>query len=147
MTKHINFEDNLFILNVRIRMLHDTLTLGVDPELFLGKTMEDLEFINTILEALLKNLIENIKLIERADEFNNLSDLDWQFDQLLTGFYNDRDGVFAVQYPGMREKLLLLKDKSAARRKLIDSSLVSGTRKAADPMVSSDELSELLKGF
>jgi hypothetical protein len=147
MNKHINFEDNLFILNVRIRMIHDTLTLGADPELFLDKTMDDLEFINGVLEALLKNLIENIKLIERAGEFSNLSDLEWQFDQLLTGFYNDRDGVSAAQHPGLGEKLLLLKDKSTARRKIIDTSMASGEQKTADPVVSPDELNELLKGL
>jgi hypothetical protein len=84
MNKHINFEDNIFILNARIRLIHDTLTIEADPGFFLKKTVDDLEFISGVLDALLANLIENVRLIERAGEFNNLSDLEWQFDQLLT---------------------------------------------------------------
>ncbi|MDR1586510.1 MAG: hypothetical protein LBS57_03535 [Treponema sp.] len=145
MNKHINFEDNIFILNVRIRMIHDTLTIEADPGLFLEKTLDDLEFISGVLDALLANLIENVKFIERNSEFNNLSDLEWQFDQLLTRFCNGRDGISAVQYPGIQEKLLLLKSRSAARRKTIDGSNVSGEQ--TEPVVSSDELSELLKSL
>jgi hypothetical protein len=144
MNKHINFEDNIFILNARIRMIHDTLTIEADPELFLEKTLDDLEFISGVLDTLLANLIENVRLIERAGEFNNLSDLEWQFDQLLTRFCNGQDGISAA-HPDIRKKLLPLKSKSTARRKAIDGSRGSGEQ--AEPVVSSDELSELLKGF
>ncbi|MDR2134298.1 MAG: hypothetical protein LBP27_04255 [Treponema sp.] len=145
MNKHINFEDNIFVLDARIRMIHDTLTIEADPGLFLEKTLDDLEFISGVLDVLLANLVENVKLIERAGEFNNLSDLEWQFDQLLTRFYNGQGGISAARYPDIREKILLLKGKSAARRKTIDDSRVSGEE--AEPVVSSDELSELLKGL
>jgi hypothetical protein len=49
MHKHINFEDNIFVLNTRIRMIRDSLILDTDPELFLEKTVDDTNFIDLTL--------------------------------------------------------------------------------------------------
>jgi hypothetical protein len=83
MNKRINFDDNLFALTMRIRLIQDLLSLDVDPNLFLQKTMEDIEFIDFTLDTLLKELLDNDRLLERDEAFENFSELEWRFDQAL----------------------------------------------------------------
>jgi hypothetical protein len=147
MNKRINFEDNIFILNVRIRMIRDILVLDADPDLFLEKTMEDIDFINNTLEALLGNLIENKRLLERDTEFDNLSDLEWQFSQVLAEFLNGGGNISAVQFPMLKGKITMLRKYSQDRKKAMEDARSPAESPAAEPVVSSLELSELLKDF
>jgi hypothetical protein len=147
MNKRINFEDNIFILNVRIRMIRDILVLDTDPDLFLEKTMEDIDFINNTLEALLGNLIENKRLLERDTEFDNLSDLEWQFSQVLAEFLNGAGNISAAQFPMLKGKITMLRKYSQERKKAMEDARSPAESSAAEPVVSSLELSELLKDF
>jgi hypothetical protein len=147
MNKRINFEDNIFILNVRIRMIRDILVLDTDPDLFLEKTMEDIDFINNTLEALLGNLIENKRLLERDTEFDNLSDLEWQFSQALAEFLNGGGNISAAQFPMLKGKITMLRKYSQDRKKAVEDARSPAESPAAEPVVSSLELSELLKDF
>jgi hypothetical protein len=147
MNKRINFEDNIFILNVRIRMIRDILVLDTDPDLFLEKTVEDLDFINNTLEALLGNLIENKRLLERDTEFDNLADLEWQFSQTLAEFLNGGGNISAAQFPMLKGKIAMLKTYSQNRKRAMDEARSPAESPAAEPVVSSLELSELLKDF
>jgi len=52
MNKRINFEDTIFILNVRIRMIRDLMRLDTDSNIFYRETMGDLEFISSVLDIL-----------------------------------------------------------------------------------------------
>jgi hypothetical protein len=146
MTKHINFEDNIFILNVRLRMIRDLLALDADPGLFLDKTIDDIEFIDYILDALLTILMENSRLLERGEELDNLSNLEWQFSRVLSDFFNSSGTISAARFPVIREKIMLLRNRGAERRKTIEKGQNDGG-KTTEPLVSSDELSELLKDF
>ena len=146
MIKHINFEDNILILNVRIRMIRDLLALDADPGLFLDKTIDDIEFIAYILDALLTILMENSRLLERGEELDNLSSLEWQFSRVLSDFLNGAGTISAARLPVIREKIILLRDRGAERRKTIEKGR-GDSGKIAEPLVSSDELSELLKDF
>jgi hypothetical protein len=147
MNKRINFEDNIFILNVRIRMIRDILVLDTDPDLFLEKTMEDIDFINNTLEALLGNLIESKRLLERDTEFDNLSDLEWQFSQALAEFLNGSGNISAAQFPMLKGKIAMLRKYSQDRKKAMEDARSPAESPAAEPVVSSLELSELLKDF
>jgi hypothetical protein len=146
MTKHINFEDNIFILNVRIRMIRDLLALDADPGLFLDKTIDDVEFIDHTLDTLLGILMENSRLLERDEELDNLSSLEWQFSRVLSDFFSGAGTISAAQLPVIRERIMLLRNRSAERRKIIEKDRNDGG-KTAEPLVSSDELSELLRDF
>jgi hypothetical protein len=147
MNKNINFEDNIFILNVRIRMIRDLLYLDADPGIFLEKTLDDLEFVNTVLDTLLGSLIENTRFLEREGEFDKLSDLEWQYNQLLTELYNGSGNISGSLFPETRGKILALRENSARRRKTIDESRGTEDQSAAEPVVSHDEMSELLRDF
>jgi hypothetical protein len=145
MNKRINFEDNIYILNVRIRMIRDTLTLETDPGLFLDKTIDDLDFIDSALETLLASLIDQIRLIARDEEFGKLADLEWEFKRLLTEMCQGRNSLSVSRFPSIRGKLLILREKNETREKVINKTRVLEAE--ALPLVSSDEMSELLKGF
>ncbi|MDR2434318.1 MAG: hypothetical protein LBD47_07100 [Treponema sp.] len=147
MTKHINFEDNLFILNVRIRMIHDLLRLDPDPGLFLERTMDDLEFIDKALESLMGSLNDNIRLFGWDIAFNHLSDIEWQFSRLLIEFARDSSPLSPDKFPQIQERFVRITDSEAVRRKAIEGTAVPAGQSRAEPVVSPAEMSELLKEY
>jgi hypothetical protein len=148
MANRINFEDNIFILNTRIHMIRDLLLLDADPDLFLEKTLEDVEFIGNTLAALLDTLMGNTQYIERDEQFHNLGDTERQFMEVLSEILNGEGTISVSKFPVIREKVTLLWSKALERRKTADSLSFSETDKASmDPVVSSDELNELLKNL
>jgi hypothetical protein len=147
MIKHINFEDNIFVLNIRVRMIYDLLLLETNPELFLKKTLEDIDFVDDTLGLLLDELIENTHLIERNEHFDNLSELEEQFAQVLTLFLNGSGNISAIRFPALREKIVFLRTHSMTRRKTIDDSRKQTDGTILEPLVSSAEINELLKGL
>ncbi|MDR0316788.1 MAG: hypothetical protein LBH97_07815 [Treponema sp.] len=147
MDKYINLEDAIFILNMRIRMVRDLILLDAGPELFLDKTLDDLEFIDSILEILTASLIENTSLCDRQGELDKLSDLEWQFNLLLTEFSGDRSPFSAAQFPQIRGKIAVLRSSSATREKNIAETIIPGEQSQMEPVVSSAELNGLLQTF
>jgi hypothetical protein len=147
MTKYVNFEDTVFILNMRIGMIRDMLRLEASPELFLYKTLDDLEFINSMLEFLAASLAGESRSPGRKEEFDNLADIEWQFSQLLTEMTGTGSPFPAEEFPQIREKVLLLRETIAARELLIHETGVPVEQARTESQVSSAELSELLQGF
>jgi hypothetical protein len=147
MTKYINFEDNIFILNARLRIIQDLLNLDTDPELFLEKTLDDIHFIDAALESLLGYLKGNQRLIERENQFDNLFDIEWKFSQVLTEFLNNKGNFSTARFPALRDKILLLRTRSQDRRQNIDELGGGRDELSVEPVVSSEELNELLKNF
>jgi hypothetical protein len=145
MNQRINFEDNIFALYLRLRTIRDLFVLDAERELFLEKTLEDLEFIGRILEILLKNLEDPPHLFDRGRYFESLSEVEWQYTRLLTSFLNNSGSLTVENHPSIRGKLALLREKSDERRGHIDHSIFSGEKVLAEPVVSGVELSELLK--
>jgi len=147
MNKRVNFEDNIFILMVRIRMIRDIITLDADPELFLEKTLDDIDFTDHTLGILLGYLRENSRLIEREELLEHLSELEWQFSQILQKLL-DHDGNISVSdIPSINEKLTVFRNNSTERRKNIENLKPADDSRSGEPIVSSDELTELLKAF
>jgi hypothetical protein len=148
MNKRINFEDNIFILNVRIRMIQDMLILDTDPELFLEKTMDDAEFINTGLEALLGQLLENERLIERDEQLYNLRETEKRFLELLSNLESGRGSISGSRFPVICPRIAQVRESSALRRKTIEEYADRNLKTSVESMVvSSDELHELLKAL
>jgi hypothetical protein len=146
MNAHINFEDNIFILNTRIRMMRDLLLLDAEPDFFLEQTLNDAEFINQILTALLEQLSGNVRYIEREEQFHNLSETESAYMAALSGILNGTGAISAARFPAIRDRLTLLHSASRDRQDEIDEiSCSAADGSATEPLVSSDELSELLK--
>ena len=148
MNKRVNFEDNIFILLMRIRMIRDTITLDADPELFLEKTLDDISFTGQILKILLDYLLENNRLIEREELLDHFSEVEKQFSQAIQDLLSHEGSISIQEISPVREKLIALRSASLERRKTAENlgSLESDTS-SGSPIVSSDELTELLKAF
>ncbi|GHT92428.1 hypothetical protein FACS1894140_4440 [Spirochaetia bacterium] len=146
MNKRINFEDNIFILNARTRMIRDLLMLDTDTELFFEKTIDDIEFIDRTLEIILKNLIENERLLDRNGALDSIFDLEGEFSQVLSDILTNTGDISSIQAPAAGEKVQALRSRSLERRKVIDEKR-GGTEAGMENAVSSDELNELLKDF
>ena len=128
-------------------MISEMITLDADSELFLEKTLEDIDFTDQTLGILLDNLQKNHRLIERDELLDHLSELEWQFAQVLTSLLN-HEGNFSIEgIPSLKEKLLAIRENSLKRQKIAESLSPSKTDENSSTMVSSDEISELLKAF
>ena len=147
MNKRINFEDNIFILLMRLRIIRDTITLDADPEIFLEKILDDINFTDRVLRILLDYLRENDRLMARDDLLDQVSDIEWQFSQLLRDFLDHEGNISVRNIPSITEKLTLLRNGSLDRRKTAQNLSQSAENRTDNSVVSSDEISELLKAF
>jgi len=147
MNKKVNFEDNIFILMVRIRLIRDIITLDADPELFLEKTLDDISFTDNTLGILLGYLKENSRLIEREELLEHLSELEWQFSRVLQDLLVHDGNICIREIPSISEKLTVFRNNSMERRRSIEEMGPSEGSRPGEPVVSSDELTELLKAF
>ena len=147
MNKRINFEDNIFILIIRIRMIRDTIILDADPELFLEKTLDDICFVDQTLRILLKYLEENHLLIEREELLEHFSKTELQFFRALEELLERNGNISISEIPPISEKLIAFRNSSLERRNTAENLSLADSSLSASPIVSSDELAELLKAF
>ncbi|MDR1971488.1 MAG: hypothetical protein LBQ46_06160 [Treponema sp.] len=147
MNKRMNLQDNIFILNSRLRILRDLLILDADPSLFLEKTIDDIDFMDHALDTLLEQLQHNGRIFERDEVVDYLSDLEWDFSQALGDFSGNPGPISAASFPVIQERLRALQDRSAERRRTLDETRSRSGAPVMENAVSSDELNELLKDF
>jgi len=147
MNKRVNFEDNIFIVMMRLRTVRDTITLDADPELFLEKTLDDLCFTDNTLGILMQYLQENSRLIEREELLDHLSEAERLFSQVIQDLMSHEGSLSIQEIPSLREKLNVLRNASLERRRTAENLDSVKSSSSGSPIVSSDELTELLKAF
>jgi hypothetical protein len=147
MNKQINFGDTIFILTTRIRMIRDMLILDANPDFFLDTTLSDAEFIDAVLGELLRELIENTRLIDRNGQFRNLHETEQQFGEVLWDMANGSGSLSVASFPALREKVGLIREHSLERQKNIEMNFRADEAPPSEPVVSSDELNALLHDF
>lgn len=67
MKQKIHYENDIFYLKSYIRILTDALKLNIDSFIFAEKTLEDINFLEKIIQKLFLSLQENLNLIKRTD--------------------------------------------------------------------------------
>jgi len=144
MNKRINFEDTIFILNVRIRMIRDLMHLDTDSGLFYNQTMSDLEFISAILDMLTGRFLENLKILDREVEADNILDAEWQFSQLLNEIMGNSSPFASSIFPETQITIAKLRTDSIKRKKLVDDSYVPAESAVTESVVTDAELNGLL---
>ena len=144
MNKRINFEDTIFILNVRIRMIRDLLRLDMEADLFYRQTMSDLEFVGTALDMLTEKFLANLKFLDRETEADNLMDAEWQFSQILNEISNNSSPFSPSLFPEAQTLIAKLKKDSVKRQKQIEESYEPAEQSTTEPVVSNAELNGLL---
>ena len=143
---YLNFEDTIFILNMRIKMSRDTLRLNPPPELFLEKSLDDLSFISNVLEVLVRTFVENGSRNNGNGIIDYISDTEWQFSQLLTEFSLETSPFTAQVFPEVLHKIAVLRESGNIRKKIIEESGLYSEIVQAEPVVSSAEMTGLLGG-
>lgn len=73
MIKRIHFDDDLFFLQTMIKNIKDGLSLEIDLDYYADKIVEDIFFIDAILEKIFSALRENETLIRRTEYLKILS--------------------------------------------------------------------------
>lgn len=145
MEKHLNYEDNIFILNTRIRMVSDLLLLDAAPELYLDKTIEDIDFVSGTSKAILKNLMANRQLIEWDEQLHNLYDTEERFFDLLGRILSGKASFSITSYPRIAEITGALAAECTERQKILKENMSETGASNSDPrVVSVDELAALL---
>ena len=144
MNKRINFEDIIFILSLRIRMIKDLLLLDTDSALFHKQTMADLEFISSTLYVMTKKYLANLKFLDRETEADNLLDAEWQFSQLLNEISNNTSPYSQVYFPETQAVVDKLRSESIERKRQIEESYVPVEQSISEPVVTHAELNGLL---
>ena len=141
----LNFENTIFILNMRIRVIKDTLRLNPPPELFLKRSLEDLAFVDSVLEVLARKFTESGSQYSGNGESYYISDTEWQFSQLLTEFSSESSPFPVHAVPETMQKITELCQSSNTRRKIIEETGLPSEIAQAEPVVSSAELNGLLR--
>ena len=147
MNKRINFEDNIFILMMRIKMIQNNIILDADPELFLEKILDDISFADHTLRILLGYLKENQRLIGLDELLEQLSETEWQFSLVLKELLDHEGNISVKENPLITEKLTAYRNNSMERRRAAINLGSNDESLSTSPIVSSDELTELLKEF
>jgi hypothetical protein len=147
MNKRVNFEDNVFILMMRLRVIRDTITLDADPELFLEKILDDISFSDHVLRILLGYLRENERLLAREEFLEHYTELEWQFSQVMGELLNHDGNISIREIPTIQDKLVAFRNSSQERWLAAEKLSHNDNTRTEDPLVSSDELSELLKAL
>ena len=141
------FEDIVFIVNMRIRMIRDTLRLNPPPDMFLEKSLDDLAFIDWVLACLTQSLAESEGRYGGYNGYTYISDAEWQFSQLLTEFSLESSLFSSSIYGETRARITMLREASDGRRKAMEESELPSEMAKSEPVVSSAELSGLLEGI
>jgi len=145
MNKRINFEDSVFIILMRIKLVKDIIILDGDPEIFLEKLLDDIYFTDRCLGILLENIMANEKLISRDEYIGQLLDAERQFSGLLDNFLSHKGDISINENPAICNKLLSLQKSGEERQNTISIMKNGGKSETNIPVVSQDELNELLK--
>jgi hypothetical protein len=147
MNKQENFEDSLYLLMNRIKLIRETLILDADPGLFSEKILEDIDFIDQIVDKLLNWLMENTRLINREELISHLAELEWQFSQILTSILNGSTFIPTLEIAPLKDRITTIRKKSIERQRTTD--IISSTveNEPGEPVINSNELYELLKDF
>ena len=144
MNKRINFEDTIFVINVRLRLVRDQLALDIEAEHFYKQTVSDIDFINSTMEKLTERFLENLKFLDREAEADNILDAEWQFSQLLNVISVYSSPFSSTKYPEMTALVNKLTSDSKRRKKQIEDSYVPAEQFSSEPVVSHAELNGLL---
>lgn len=83
MTKHVNYEDDLFYLHLCLKGLASAFKLNLDAELFLDKIGSEILLIDAGTKSLFESLKENTGMIGRLDHLRHLQKLNQAFIRLL----------------------------------------------------------------
>ncbi|MCL2070056.1 MAG: hypothetical protein FWH19_03620 [Treponema sp.] len=148
MNKIVNFEDSIFLLETRLRIIRDSLVLDADPELFLEKLLDDIAFVDDRMRILLGQLQGSSRLIDREELLDQFSEAEGLFSLAMEELLLHEGDISIREIPEVKAKVTEFLANSQDRRKTaLSLSSSAGSSSNGLPVVSTDELTELLKAF
>jgi hypothetical protein len=105
MKQPLNYEDNIFILNMKIHGIADILRLDADPDLFLERTLDDIDFIGEKLCILQESLTRNNQLVSKKELTDGLYDTYKRLLDLLNDMLGGTGSFSVRRYPFLEETL------------------------------------------
>lgn len=146
MPQKTHYQDDLFFLSLLARTLEAGLSVEADPEYFRERVEGDMRFIDGNLRNFGQMLAQSSHLIDRIEYLKLLERTSRSFTTCLQKL---RDGAYpnAASYAADREGLAgLIAGQRALLAELDGLLRQAGQGENETDLVSSDELSELLRG-
>lgn len=146
MPQKTHYQDDLFFLSVLVKSLDSGLSVEADPEYFRERIAGDIFFIDSSLRGFGEMLAQNSHLIERTEYLKLLERTIRSFvasvERLVAGEC-PMSAAYETYHPQLKGILQGQKDLLG---ELSESLKVMGSGGGETDLVSSDELSELLRG-
>jgi hypothetical protein len=139
MAARVNYEDNLFYIMTLTRALRSGLQLEIDPDYFRDKIVEDIFFLDRVLEQIYEALRLNSYLINRRDHLRELMRAKRAFADMLDEVLETRV-AFSDHLEPFRAKLAGAREQHVRDLSDIQSSMDSGaSTEDQQSIVSQDE--------
>ena len=113
MPYRIHYQDNIFLLFLKIKTLKSVLKLDFDADLFIDHIRDDITFIADAIDRLYQGIRASSLIIGKAEILKNLQRLYSGFADLLESILNEKIpssdylAPYLTEYQGIRENLLL----------------------------------------
>ena len=83
MTKRVNYEDNIFFLNLILKQIAAAFKLNIDAAVFKDHLVEEIRFLDTASEDVFQALQSNSLMIDRWEHLKELQKLNRSFVSLM----------------------------------------------------------------
>jgi hypothetical protein len=102
--KVVNYDDNIFFLQLLIKSLKDGLKLDLSAGYFVQKIAQDIFFYATTIDHMYKKLKTNNHLLNRIDYLKNMQRLKMLFNEMLDDILSKR-APLALSFGSYTERL------------------------------------------
>lgn len=146
MSQKTHYQDDLFILSVLVKSLEASLSVEADPEFYREHIAGDIIFVDATIRNFSGMLAQNSHLLDRT-EYIKLLDRTARSFKAIIGKILDDEYPRADAYKSYAPQLAaVLREQEAIVQELGALLKSSADGESEVDLVSSDELSELLKG-
>lgn len=142
MAQKTHYDDNLFYLNALIKTIKNGISLEIDREFFIEKTVDDLFFLDSLLVKLYALIKENVYLIKRPEHLRSIQRSKKLFIELIETIQSKKSS-FSDGLEPYFPKLTLSRDEHLRDIDEIQDTLTAGNDAAAKDtfdVISEEEL-------
>lgn len=145
MSQKIHYQDDLFLLSVLAKSLDSGLSVEADPEFYLERLAEDVFFIDSSIRKFKDLLSANSHLMDRSEYLKLLERTARTFAGSLERLASGASPMSSAWERYLSRLEEIARDQKAMLAELVDLLKNAGEGANETELVSSDELSELLR--
>ncbi len=138
------YEESFFYLTLVIKRLAEGLRLGLDPQFFEERILDDADFLDSILLRLQTSLLEQTHLIQKDEYLHQLVMTRSQFCDVLSEMVRqaEKGGMFVKRLEDLRD---ILSRHQKENNQLLNQLETVGSDLSAEEVISKQELAFLLQ--